>query len=232
MSSLRPSTHNHLYPLASTDPVQSSSILHLPQKPNKPEQLSPKAQKSPKIRKILTSKSSYFDISPKILVRAWINLMFWKALTSRSDSSHYWLHSTSSKYQKLSLKLTLPKILGSLQKNSHKIVKNAPIVPNFCAAGSIFQAEEPTCKIWSDLENFKNWVTLEPSIFDTFRIRSNSMITPTKNLQLTHFIALDYPTAYAWHPSTQKSRQKSIKVELWQKYRTLPKCAKIDKNVV
>ena len=68
MSSLRPSNHNHLYPLACTDPVQSSSTLHLPQKPNKPEQLSPKVQKSPKIRKILTSNPSYFVISPELLV--------------------------------------------------------------------------------------------------------------------------------------------------------------------
>ena len=69
MSSLRPSTHNHLYPLASTDPVQSSNALNLSQKPNKSEQLSPKAQKSPKIRKISTLKSSYFDISQKPVVR-------------------------------------------------------------------------------------------------------------------------------------------------------------------
>ena len=68
MSSLRPSTHNHLYPLACTDPVQSSSTLHLPQKPNKPEQLSPKVQKSPKIQKISTSNPSYFVISPELLV--------------------------------------------------------------------------------------------------------------------------------------------------------------------
>ena len=68
MSSLRPSTHNHLHPLACTDPVQSSSTLNLPQKPNKPEQLSPKFQKSPKIGKISTLNPSYFDISQEILV--------------------------------------------------------------------------------------------------------------------------------------------------------------------
>ena len=63
MSSPRPSTHNHLYPLVLTDPVQSSNTLYLPQEPNKPEQPSPKAQKSPKIRKISTLKSSNFDVS-------------------------------------------------------------------------------------------------------------------------------------------------------------------------
>ena len=48
-----------------------------------------------------------------------------------------------------------------------------------------------------DLNNFKNRVTLEPPIFGIFRIRANSMITPTKNPQLTHFIALNHPTAHA-----------------------------------
>ena len=76
MPSLRPSTHNHLYPLACTDPVKSSKTPYLPQKPNKPEQLSPKTQKLPKIRKILTSNPSYFDIPQEILVRTWINLLF------------------------------------------------------------------------------------------------------------------------------------------------------------
>ena len=134
MSSLRPSSHNHLYPLACTDPVQSSSTLHLPQKLNKPEQLSPKVQKSPKFRKISALNLSYFDISQELLVWTWINLLFWKALISRSDPSYNWLHSTRSRYQKLSLKLTFPKILVSPQKNSNKIAKNAPIIPNFCAA--------------------------------------------------------------------------------------------------
>ena len=69
MSSLRPSTYNHLDSLARTDPVQSSSTLYSPQKPNKHEQLSPKVQKSTKIRKILTLKSSYFDISQEPLIR-------------------------------------------------------------------------------------------------------------------------------------------------------------------
>ena len=68
MSSLRPSTPHHLYPLACTDPVQSSSILYLPQKPNKPEQLSPKVQKSPKIGKISTLNPSFFDITQELLV--------------------------------------------------------------------------------------------------------------------------------------------------------------------
>ena len=69
MSSLRPSTYNHLYPLACTDPVQSSSTVYLPQKPNKSEQISPKVQKSPKIGKISTFNPSYFDISQELLVR-------------------------------------------------------------------------------------------------------------------------------------------------------------------
>ena len=62
MSSLRPPTHNYLHPLALTDPVQSSNALYFPQKPSKLVQLGPKVQKSPKIWKISTLKSSYFDI--------------------------------------------------------------------------------------------------------------------------------------------------------------------------
>ena len=73
---LRPFTHNQIYPLASTDPVQPSSTLYLPQKPNKPEQLSPKAQKSTKILKVSTLSPRYFNISPEQFVRTWINLLF------------------------------------------------------------------------------------------------------------------------------------------------------------
>ena len=106
MSSLRPSTHNQLYPLARTDPVQSRKALYLPHKTHKPEHLGTKDQKSPKIRKISTLKSSYFDISQKPLVQTWINLVSENPLSSRSDPSYNRPIRTSSRYQKLSLNLT------------------------------------------------------------------------------------------------------------------------------
>ena len=69
-----------------------------------------------------------------------------KPLSSRSDSRYYRPLSTRSKYQKLSLKLTLPKILDSLQKNSLKILKNdSPDHPKLLCC-RIVQAEEHTCK--------------------------------------------------------------------------------------
>ena len=76
MSSLRPSTHNNLHPLARTDPVQSSGTHYLPQKPIKPEQHGPKAPKLPINRENSTSKSCYFDISREPLVRTRINVVF------------------------------------------------------------------------------------------------------------------------------------------------------------